>query len=64
MGHLNLVAGQTHGTSVQTIAGKVANGSIIANVEAGYDDCVTAPVEYGLDASGLLSELPEMVAGV
>jgi phospholipase C len=42
MGHLNLVAGQTHGTSVQTIAGKVANGSIVANVEAGYDDCVTA----------------------
>ena len=41
MGHLNLVAGQTHETSVQTIAGKVANGSVIANVEAGFDDCVT-----------------------
>jgi phospholipase C len=42
MGHLNLVAGQTHTSSVQTINGKVANGSIVANVEAGFDDCVTA----------------------
>jgi phospholipase C len=41
MGHLNLISGQTHQTSVQTIAGKVANGSVIANVEAGFDDCVT-----------------------
>ncbi len=41
MGHLNLISGQTHETSVQTISGKVANGSVIANVEAGYDDCVT-----------------------
>jgi phospholipase C len=41
MGHLNLIAGQTHQTSVQTINGKVANGSVIANVEAGFDDCVT-----------------------
>jgi phospholipase C len=41
MGHLNLISGQTHQTSVQTISGKVANGSVIANVEAGFDDCVT-----------------------
>ena len=41
MGHLNLISGQTHETSVQTISGKVANGSVIANVEAGFDDCVT-----------------------
>jgi phospholipase C len=41
MGHLNLLSGQTHETSIATISGKVANGSIIANVEAGYDDCVT-----------------------
>jgi phospholipase C len=40
-GHQNLIAGQTHTTSVTTISGKVANGSIIANVEAGEDDCVT-----------------------
>jgi phospholipase C len=42
MGHLNLISGQTHQTSVQTISGKVANGSVIANVEAGFDDCVTS----------------------
>jgi phospholipase C len=42
MGHLNLISGQTHTTSIQTISGKVANGSVIANVEAGYDDCVTS----------------------
>lgn len=41
MGHLNLISGQTHQTNVQTISGKVANGSIVANVEAGFDDCVT-----------------------
>ena len=41
MGHLNLISGQTHTTSVTTIKGKVANGSVIANVEAGVDDCVT-----------------------
>ena len=41
MGHLNLISGQTHTTGVQTISGKVANGSVIANVEAGFDDCVT-----------------------
>ena len=41
MGHLNLISGQTHETSVLTIKDKVANGSVIANVEAGFDDCVT-----------------------
>ena len=41
MGHLNLISGQTHTTSIATIKGKVANGSVIANVEAGVDDCVT-----------------------
>jgi phospholipase C len=40
-GHQNLLAGQTHTNSVTTISGKVANGSIIANVEAGVDSCVT-----------------------
>jgi phospholipase C len=42
MGHLNLISGQTHTSSVTTISGKVANGSVIANVEAGFDDCVTS----------------------
>jgi phospholipase C len=43
MGHLNLISGQTHETSVASISGKIANGSVIANVEAGFDDCVTPP---------------------
>ena len=41
-GHQNLVAGQTHTASVASISGKIANGTIIANVEAGADDCVVA----------------------
>jgi phospholipase C len=41
-GHQNLIAGQTH-TNNPNVAGKVVNGSIIANVEAGVDDCVVAP---------------------
>jgi phospholipase C len=39
MGHLNLISGQTHQTSVNSISGKVANGSVIANLNAGFDDC-------------------------
>jgi phospholipase C len=42
MGHLNLISGQTHTTSVVSIKNKVANGSVIGNVEAGWDDCVTS----------------------
>jgi phospholipase C len=43
MGHLNLISGQTHQTNLMTAAGKVANGSITANVQAGYDDCGATP---------------------
>ena len=39
MGHLNLISGQTHQTSVDSVAGKVVNGSVIANINAGFDDC-------------------------
>jgi phospholipase C len=42
MGHLNLISGQTHQTGVSSVTGKIANGSVIANVEAGYDDCTGA----------------------
>jgi phospholipase C len=41
MGHINLISGQTHTRSGAAITGKVVNGSIIGNVEAGVDDCVT-----------------------
>jgi phospholipase C len=38
VGHLNLVSGETHGASPD-IAGRVINGTVIKNVEAGFDDC-------------------------
>jgi phospholipase C len=40
MGHLNLISGQTHQTSTQTVSGKIVNGSVIANIEA-PEDCET-----------------------
>jgi phospholipase C len=43
MGHINLISGQTHTSSVSSVSGKVANGSMIANIEAGYDDCSPTP---------------------
>ena len=41
MGHLNLVSGQTHGATPSSVAGKVANGSVIANIDPTDDDCST-----------------------
>jgi phospholipase C len=45
-GHQNLIAGQTHTNdavpSAAVTTGAVVNGSIIANVEAGVDDCIVA----------------------
>ena len=41
MGHLNLVSGQTHGATPATVSGKVANGSVIANIDPTADDCST-----------------------
>jgi phospholipase C len=39
MGHLNLLAGQTHGATPPNIAGKVVNGSVISNIDPTDDDC-------------------------
>ncbi|HWG05473.1 MAG TPA: alkaline phosphatase family protein, partial [Beijerinckiaceae bacterium] len=39
MGHINLISGQTHQDGVANIPNKIANGSIIGNVEAAFDDC-------------------------
>jgi phospholipase C len=39
MGHLNLISGQTHGTNSADIKGKIAMGSVIANVQPAFDDC-------------------------
>jgi phospholipase C len=41
MGHLNLVSGQTHGATPTSVSGKVANGSVIANIDPTGDDCST-----------------------
>lgn len=41
MGHLNLVAGQTHGATPASVSGKVVNGSVIANIDPTTDDCST-----------------------
>jgi phospholipase C len=39
MGHLNLVAGTTAGSTPSSVSGKVANGSVIANIDPVLDDC-------------------------
>jgi phospholipase C len=39
MGHLNLLSGQTHQTNVDSVAGTIANGSVIANINPVADDC-------------------------
>jgi len=36
---LNLISGQTHGTTSKDIPGKIVNGSVIANVQPVLDDC-------------------------
>ena len=46
MGHLNLISGQTHQTNTASVSGKVVNGSVIANIKAGFDDCGTAPRRF------------------
>jgi len=43
MGHLNLISGQTHQTGTPTVSGKVANGSIIANIDAVDDESGPLP---------------------
>ncbi len=40
-GHLNLVAGDTHGATPSDVPGKVINGTVVKNVEAGFDNCAT-----------------------
>ena len=41
MGHLNLISGQTHGANPASVAGKIVDGTIIANVNPTLDDCST-----------------------
>jgi phospholipase C len=39
MGHLNLISGLTHQTNTVSVKGKIANGSVIANIDPVLDDC-------------------------
>jgi phospholipase C len=57
MGHLNLLAGQTHGATPAGVSGKIINGSIIANVNPTLDDCTsgTAVVMSGKNIGDLLN---------
>ena len=57
MGHLNLLAGQTHGATPANVSGKIVNGSIIANVNPTHDDCTsgTAVVMSGKNIGDLLN---------
>ncbi|HUA34108.1 MAG TPA: alkaline phosphatase family protein [Candidatus Binataceae bacterium] len=41
VGHLNAVSGETHGATPADVAGKVINGTVIKNVEAGFDNCAS-----------------------
>ena len=57
MGHLNLLAGQTHGATPSNVSGKIVNGSVIANVNPTMDDCTsgTAVVMSGKNIGDLLN---------
>lgn len=44
MGHLNLISGLTHQTNAATIGTAVVNGSVVANIDAGYDDCSSGAI--------------------
>jgi phospholipase C len=57
MGHLNLISGQTHQNATQTVSGKVANGSVIANIDAVADDCSSGSTVQmtGLNVGDLLN---------
>jgi phospholipase C len=57
MGHLNLIAGQTNGANPASVAAKIVNGSIIANVNPTLDDCSTGTVVTmsGMNVGDLLN---------
>jgi phospholipase C len=42
LGALNLIAGTTHGTTVDSLKNFVAHGTVIGDAEPGYDDCAKA----------------------
>ena len=62
MGHLNLISGQTHQTNepgnvLKTGASTyvIRNGSVIANLDSGLEDCRSAPTKSGPVASVIMT---------
>ena len=55
-GALNLISGQTHGTS-DVIPGVTANGTVINDADPGFDDCSSGPTIHmsGTNVGDLLS---------
>jgi phospholipase C len=57
-GHLNLIAGQTHGASPNNITNEVANGTVIDDIDSAYDDCSSGETisMTGKNVGNLLNE--------
>jgi phospholipase C len=57
-GHLNLISGQTHGAIPNNIPENVANGTVIGDIDAVYDDCSTGQTisMTGKNVGDLLNE--------
>ena len=57
-GHLNLIAGQTHGASPNNITNEVANGTVIGDIDSIYDDCSSGKTisMTGKNVGNLLNE--------
>ena len=43
-GHINLISGQTHGATPINITKKVANGTVIGDIDSIYDDCSSGKI--------------------
>ncbi|HEY2723294.1 MAG TPA: alkaline phosphatase family protein [Pseudonocardiaceae bacterium] len=56
-GALNLVSGQTHGATPSSASAEVVNGSIIGDLDPGFDDCSsgTTATMSGLNVGDLLN---------
>ncbi|HYY43796.1 MAG TPA: alkaline phosphatase family protein, partial [Actinomycetota bacterium] len=52
-GHLNLIAGQTHGAKPANIPDQVAHGTLISDPDPKFDDCSGAPNDEG--SGGIVS---------
>lgn len=57
-GHINLISGQTHGVIPTNIKNEVANGTLIGDYDALFDDCSTGTTIYmtGKNIGDLLND--------